>query len=1143
MTQMSPKSNSQNTTSLNSSSSDLVPLEENLAPSPHDLPPFSFPLLDREDVETDGQVSRLLTLEAPEQDWETQGEDSSWQLPGWWQKLSLRVKATSLAVAIGTIPVLAFGTVAYQITNQQLTKDVIYQQQSRAAATNQIVSRFMVERYGDIDILAHLPIFANPQGTSAINSQQKQKTLDQYIKAYGVYDSVAFFDLDGNVKVQSSGKPLDNHRERQYFQEAVKTGKPVISKPEISKSSGELVIHFAAPVFGVETGKMIGVVRSRLPVKYLAEFFQDKAQEAVTGSKNFQSEQVFLADADGRYFVAAEEDELGILAKDDFAIFPQLQADKKLKTEISLDQKKIQQLLTYSPITQIKDLPDLNWSLIVADRAASAFAAQRQLLLAFFLGTGVATLAVAQFAIFLSDRATRPILKAANAVKKIGQGELDTHLVVQGEDELAILGKNINVMTGQIQSLVREQELLVEKANFLAEIASSLVADDSALGKLYQRAIDGSRHLLDADRVTIYRLNADGGGAVAYESLASGWSSAVNQTARDSCLPAHLIDAYRQGRVVAIADTLQASLHTEHAQLLERLQVKALLVVPLINQGNVLGLMIAHYCRQTHAWNEQEISFFKQVAEQLHTISDRLSLQQQRRDDSLRSQMLKDITLKITTAFNIEEVLDIAVQEIRQAISTDRVIVYRFDAKWQGQIIAESVAEKFPVALGANIADPCFAQRYVEKYRQGRVQATNNIYEAGLTECHLKQLEPFAVKANLVAPILRKGELLGLLVCHQCSAPRQWQQAEIDFFTQIATQVGLALERADLLEQQRSAEVEQRQAKEQLQQRALELLLEVDPVSRGDLTIRANVTEDEIGTIADSYNATIENLRRIVNQVQGAAGQMASTTTENEAAIRSLSVESIRQAENVTEALGQIKVMTVAIRAVANNAEQAEAAVQKTTQTVELGEEAMNRTVDGIMAIRETVAETAKKVKRLGESSQKISKVVNLISSFADQTNLLALNASIEAAHAGEEGRGFAVVADEVRSLARQSATASAEIETLVASIQSETNEVVAAMEAGTEQVVVGTKLVDETRKSLNQITAASAQINELVEAIAKTAIEQSQTSQSVTQTMVQVAANCDKTSSEATQVSDSFKQLLQVAQTLQDSVRQFKIK
>ncbi|GFE70384.1 methyl-accepting chemotaxis protein [Chroococcus sp. FPU101] len=513
-----------------------------------------------------------------------------------------------------------------------------------------------------------------------------------------------------------------------------------------------------------------------------------------------------------------------------------------------------------------------------------------------------------------------------------------------------------------------------------------------------------------------------------------------------------------------------------------------------------------------------------------------------RREDARRSQTLKDITLKIATALNSDGVFDLVVKELRKALNSDRAIVYRFDPQWGGKIIAESVNSQFPAAIGAKIDDPCFAERYVEKYRKGRVQATTDIKKAGLTECHLKQLEPFEVKANMVAPILHKGELLGLLVTHQCSTPRKWEQSEIDFFAQVATQVGLAIERTTLLEQQRQAEVEQRLAKEQMQKRALELLMEVDPVSRGDLTIRAHVTEDEIGTIADSYNATIENLRKIVTSVQKAAQELASTTNDNQISVSALSEDASFQANNIASALGRIQIMTDSISAVAKNAEQAEVAVQQATSTVEAGEIAMNRTVDGIMAIRETVAETAKKVKRLGESSQKISKVVNLIGSFADQTNLLALNASIEAAHAGEEGRGFAVVADEVRSLARQSAQATAEIETLVASIQAETNDVVAAMESGTEQVVLGTKLVDETRKSLNQITAVSIQINELVEAIAKAAVEQSLTSQAVTQTMTQIATVSDKTSLEAAQVSDSFKKLLQVSLALQESVSQFKV-
>jgi twitching motility protein PilJ/methyl-accepting chemotaxis protein PixJ len=234
--------------------------------------------------------------------------------------------------------------------------------------------------------------------------------------------------------------------------------------------------------------------------------------------------------------------------------------------------------------------------------------------------------------------------------------------------------------------------------------------------------------------------------------------------------------------------------------------------------------------------------------------------------------------------------------------------------------------------------------------------------------------------------------------------------------------------------------------------------------------------------------------------------------------------------------------MAQSVQIVANSAKQAEVAVQQAQDTVQEGDTAMNRTVDGILAIRDTVAETAKKVKHLGESSQKISTVVNLISTFAAQTNLLALNASIEAARAGEEGRGFAVVADEVRSLAQQSAEATIEIEKLVAAIQGETNEVVAAMEAGTEQVVMGTKLVDETRQSLNKIATASTQINHLVEEIAQATLVQSQASEAVTETMTDVAAIAQKTSTGASLVSESFKELLAVAQSLQEDVGQFRV-
>ncbi|QHV01227.1 methyl-accepting chemotaxis protein [Synechocystis sp. CACIAM 05] len=713
---------------------------------------------------------------------------------------------------------------------------------------------------------------------------------------------------------------------------------------------------------------------------------------------------------------------------------------------------------------------------------------------------------------------------------------LDQPLAVAG-DELAIADQTIDALSAQVEKLRHQQDLSLKQAELLTELSRANLSDIDEIQGVIQKNLDQARALFGCERLVFYYHPRYQPEAMVVQAL-----DLTTQGLIDSKDPHPWGQEDMPSQIVAINDTSGASISNPHRQWLEQHQVKASLTVPLHRDNYPLGLLMAHHCQRPHQWEMRERQFLQQLTEELQTTLDRANLIQERNESAQQAQILKELTLKISAAINSEQVFDIAAQEIRLALKADRVIVYRFDATWAGTVIVESVAEGYPKALGATIADPCFADSYVEKYRSGRIQATRDIYNAGLTPCHIGQLKPFEVKANLVAPINYKGNLLGLLIAHQCSGPRDWHQNEIDLFGQLTVQVGLALERSDLLAQQKIAEVEQRQMREKMQKRALELLMEVDPVSRGDLTIRAHVTEDEIGTIADSYNATIESLRRIVTQVQTAASQFTETTDTNEVAVRQLAEQANRQALDVAEALERLQAMNKSIQAVAENAAQAESAVQRATQTVDQGEDAMNRTVDGIVAIRETVAATAKQVKRLGESSQKISKVVNLIGSFADQTNLLALNAAIEAAHAGEEGRGFAVVADEVRSLARQSAEATAEIAQLVATIQAETNEVVNAMEAGTEQVVVGTKLVEETRRSLNQITAVSAQISGLVEAITSAAIEQSQTSESVTQTMALVAQIADKNSSEASGVSATFKELLAVAQSLQEAVKQFKV-
>lgn len=526
-----------------------------------------------------------------------------------------------------------------------------------------------------------------------------------------------------------------------------------------------------------------------------------------------------------------------------------------------------------------------------------------------------------------------------------------------------------------------------------------------------------------------------------------------------------------------------------------------------------------------------------------NVLADAIELNESRlKQDAERSRLLQGIAYSIAQAGNAQEVWQTAVVSSQAVLQADRVIYHHFEHNWLGKIVAEAVKDGFPQALGTEIDDTCFAEGHAAAYQQGKVKAITNIYQEDLQDCHLKMLETFSVVACLVTPVVTENKLVGLLIAHQCSEARAWQADEITLLTKIAEQVGRTVEKIELLEQQQQAQQQERAAKENLQRRALELLMEVDPVSQGDLTVQVRVQEDEIGTIGDAYNTTIESLRKLVSQVKTAAFQVSTTTSDKDRSIRELSTGASAQTVEINAALKRIQGITDSIQAVAHNAKAAEAAMLKASETVKAGDEAMNQTVAGFQEIRDTVAATAKKVKRLGESSQKISKVVSVISNFADQTNLLALNASIEAAHAGEEGRGFAVVAEEVRSLARQSAEATAEIEALVAEIQSETNEVVAAMEAGTEQVVAGTKLVDTTRYSLIQIADVSQEINQLVAEIAAATVEQSQDSAVVSKTMLEVAAISDQTATEAIAVSASFQELLIVAQELENSVAKFKV-
>lgn len=539
-----------------------------------------------------------------------------------------------------------------------------------------------------------------------------------------------------------------------------------------------------------------------------------------------------------------------------------------------------------------------------------------------------------------------------------------------------------------------------------------------------------------------------------------------------------------------------------------------------------------------------------QLANTFNQMADSITEQTLRQENEAKlSQIVNEITAQFRGSLNTIQILNAAVTSTREAIKADRVIVYRFDDNWQGTIIAESVGIDWPRALGNEIADPCFANDYVHKYQNGRVQALENIYAAGLTECHLAQLEQFAVMANLVAPILLNNKLYGLLIAHQCSGSRKWQELEIELLKQVAIPVGYALEQSDLLEQvdtarsrAEAAAIEQRQHNEALQQQILTLLRDIEGASQGDLTVRSEVTSGDLGTVADFFNSIVESLRVIVAKVKASAVDVNKAIGENEFAIRQLAEKALKQTDDISLSLVSIDQMKLSIASVAENARQAALIAHQAACTAQENGQAMDMTVQNIFNLRSTIGDTAKKVKRLGESSQQISHVVGLINQIAMQTNFLAINAGLEATRSGVEGKGFAIIAEEVASLATRCADATQEIEQIVEKIQRETNEVVTAMELGTTQVVEGTSIVENTKNSLSQILNVSQQIDDLVQSIFLATESQVKTSQALSKLMQEISQVSALTSNYSLQASQSLQQTVEISQELQATVETFKI-
>ena len=742
-------------------------------------------------------------------------ENNSKNASSWWSKLSIKAKASLILIGIALTSSIGINTVAYVFADETVTKKVNSLQQAQSQTLTKEIALFMSDRRNDIDALSNIGVLADPELRANSTQEQKRKILNKYLEAYGdIYNSIAVYDADGELIVNSEGKPASNHKNKIYFKEAVRTGKAFIGQPRMSSSSGTYAVYTAAPINDTKTGELVGVIRARMLVESLRDILASK--EATNAYILDANGQVFLAsnEAEQAQLLAAENNKIPLSDFFDFHQELQVEWDKQNNlaqkqtdgSTSNLNSQKVfygeDKVAYFNSVNNVgaeflKKFPNLGWSTVISIDRDVAFATQKRLLQVFVIGTLIAALVVALVARLVVTKATQPVIEAAEAVNKLGQGNFDVRVPVSGNDELADLGTNINKMAGQIQDL----------------------------------------------------------------------------------------------------------LHTQEAE----------------------------------------------------------------------------------------------------------------------------------------------AKR-------------------------------------------------------------------------------------------------QRVEKEKLQQGVMGLLLDVEDAKQGDLTVRAEMTDGAVGSIADAFNSTLKKLQELLQEVQSVSTEVGQLSQAGEGSVRKLSESALTQAAEIDYALSSIDEINQSVKTIADYAQEAAAIARNGSIQAKEGDLAMDATVNSIEKIRATVANTSKKVKQLAESSQEIAQIVEIISGISEKTNLLAFNASVEAARAGEHGEGFRIVAEEVRRLADRTTEATKDIQQLVTTIQQDTTSVLQGMETSTSEVVNGSELVRMTKLNLRSLAKTSEQIDEYLKSISTNTIKQTDNSKQINEKINGIALVAKTTSTEAQSVVESLHTLVQEAQTLQESVSQFKL-
>ena len=369
----------------------------------------------------------------------------------------------------------------------------------------------------------------------------------------------------------------------------------------------------------------------------------------------------------------------------------------------------------------------------------------------------------------------------------------------------------------QIGVALRHQELLA-KARKQAEQQKTLtgmitrIRESLDLESIFQTTVTEVQQMLQTDRVAVFQFDPqkDWEGEFIWESVADDWDSVVKAKIYDHCFGEHFALDYQRGRIQAIGDIYAAGLSNCHEEILAKFQVRANLVVPLLKRGELWGLLCAHQCSNSRTWEQEEIEFIQQIAENLGVALQHNETLFKAQYQAEQQKALTGVITRIRESLDLDTIFKTTVTQVRQLLKADRVGVFRFDFDndWEGEFIYEDLASGCTSVIAKKVYDHCFSENFAPLYQQGRVNANTDIYQKKFKDCYIEVLEQFQVRANVVAPLLKEGELWGLLCTHQCDEPRNWEDSEIEFISQIAEQLSVALKQDSYLKQVKTQAVQ-----------------------------------------------------------------------------------------------------------------------------------------------------------------------------------------------------------------------------------------------------------------------------------------------------------------------------------------------